>query len=75
MKHINKGVNPISVNEIFFSGMYFCPGIRIGVVSGVIALTVRRLCPTSLTTKSFFVLQNLEDIQFNEKVSSECRKL
>ncbi|XP_054779506.1 LOW QUALITY PROTEIN: high affinity sulfate transporter 2-like [Prosopis cineraria] len=37
--HIEKGVNPSSVSEIFFSGKYLGPGIRIGVVSGLIALT------------------------------------
>ncbi|KAI9120341.1 hypothetical protein K1719_007374 [Acacia pycnantha] len=39
VRHIKKGVNPISANEIFFSGKYLGPGFRIGVVSGVIALT------------------------------------
>ncbi|KAJ4964604.1 hypothetical protein NE237_016453 [Protea cynaroides] len=39
VKHIKKGINPSSVNEIFFTGKYLGIGIKIGVVSGVIALT------------------------------------
>ncbi|XP_054803636.1 high affinity sulfate transporter 2-like [Prosopis cineraria] len=39
VRHIKKGVNPTSANEIFFSGKYLGSGIRIGVVSGMIALT------------------------------------
>lgn len=41
--HIKRGANPASASEIFFSGKYLGPGIRIGVVSGMIALTVRKL--------------------------------
>ncbi|XP_021274393.1 sulfate transporter 1.3-like [Herrania umbratica] len=39
VKHIRQGVNPPSVNEIFFSGEYLGKGFRIGVVAGMIALT------------------------------------
>ncbi|XP_019439834.1 PREDICTED: high affinity sulfate transporter 2-like isoform X2 [Lupinus angustifolius] len=39
VRHIKKGVNPSSVSEIFFSGKYLGPGIRIGVVAGMVALT------------------------------------
>ncbi|XWS63175.1 hypothetical protein CRYUN_Cryun06bG0073300 [Craigia yunnanensis] len=39
VKHIRKGINPPSVNEIFFSGEYLSKGFRIGVVAGMIALT------------------------------------
>ncbi|XP_022725463.1 sulfate transporter 1.3-like [Durio zibethinus] len=39
VKHIRKGINPPSVNEIFFSGEYLGKGFRIGVVAGMIALT------------------------------------
>ncbi|CAK8561823.1 unnamed protein product [Lathyrus sativus] len=39
VKHIEDGVNPISVGEIFFSGKYLSAGIRIGLISGMIALT------------------------------------
>ena len=38
--HIDKGVNPSSASEIFFSGKYVGAGIRIGVIAGLIALTV-----------------------------------
>ncbi|XP_004485559.1 high affinity sulfate transporter 2-like [Cicer arietinum] len=39
VKNIKKGVNPSSVSEIYFSGKYLSAGIRIGVVSGMVALT------------------------------------
>jgi len=38
---MKKGVNPSSVNEIFFTGTYLAKGFKIGVVAGMIALTVR----------------------------------
>ncbi|CAK9154211.1 unnamed protein product [Ilex paraguariensis] len=39
VKHIEKGINPPSVNEIFFTGEYLLKGFRIGLVAGMIALT------------------------------------
>ncbi|XVE93100.1 hypothetical protein REPUB_Repub01dG0161100 [Reevesia pubescens] len=39
VNHIRKGINPSSVNEIFFSGEYLGKGFKIGVVAGMIALT------------------------------------
>ncbi|XP_059454719.1 sulfate transporter 1.3-like [Corylus avellana] len=39
VKHIDKGINPPSLNEIYFSGKYLGKGFRIGVVAGMIALT------------------------------------
>ncbi|XP_061363255.1 high affinity sulfate transporter 2-like [Gastrolobium bilobum] len=39
VRHIKKGVNPSSASEIFFSGKYLGPGVRIGVIAGMIALT------------------------------------
>ncbi|KAL2489242.1 Sulfate transporter 1.3 [Forsythia ovata] len=39
VKHIEKGINPSSVNEIYFTGDYLLKGFRIGVVAGIIALT------------------------------------
>ncbi|XVE49584.1 hypothetical protein DITRI_Ditri01bG0093400 [Diplodiscus trichospermus] len=39
VKHIRKGINPPSVNEIYFSGEYLGKGFRIGIVAGMIALT------------------------------------
>ncbi|CAL0334594.1 unnamed protein product [Lupinus luteus] len=39
VRHIKKGVNPSSASEIFFSGKYLGPGIRIGVIAGLVALT------------------------------------
>ncbi|KAH9690841.1 Sulfate transporter 1.3 [Citrus sinensis] len=39
VKNIKKGINPSSVNEIYFSGDYLLKGFRIGVVAGMIGLT------------------------------------
>ncbi|RDX88869.1 High affinity sulfate transporter 2, partial [Mucuna pruriens] len=39
VKHVKKGVNPSSASEIFFSGKYLGPGIRVGVIAGMVALT------------------------------------
>ncbi|TYH33506.1 hypothetical protein ES332_D13G064700v1 [Gossypium tomentosum] len=39
VKHIRRGINPSSLNEIFFSGEYLAKGFRIGVLAGMIALT------------------------------------
>ncbi|KAM7516792.1 hypothetical protein LguiA_006375 [Lonicera macranthoides] len=39
VKHIEKGINPPSVNQIFFSGDNLLKGLRIGIVAGMIALT------------------------------------
>ncbi|KAJ4953191.1 hypothetical protein NE237_030023 [Protea cynaroides] len=35
---IQKGINPPSANEIFFTGSYLLSGIKIGVIAGMIAL-------------------------------------
>ena len=40
VKHIEKGINPSSVNRIYFSGENLAIGFRIGVVAGMVALTV-----------------------------------
>jgi high affinity sulfate transporter 1 len=39
VRHIKKGVNPASASEIYFSGHYLSAGIRIGLISGMVALT------------------------------------
>ncbi|CAH9101535.1 unnamed protein product [Cuscuta europaea] len=39
VRRIEKGINPPSANEIYFSGDYLLKGVRIGVVAGMIALT------------------------------------
>ncbi|CAI9103991.1 OLC1v1002593C1 [Oldenlandia corymbosa var. corymbosa] len=39
VRHIDKGVNPSSIHEIFFTGDYLVKGFKIGVVAGLIALT------------------------------------
>ncbi|XP_020548269.1 sulfate transporter 1.3 isoform X2 [Sesamum indicum] len=39
VKHIEKGINPPSAKEIYFTGHYLLKGVRIGIVAGIIALT------------------------------------
>ncbi|KAM3382594.1 sulfate transporter 1.3 isoform X1 [Capsicum galapagoense] len=39
VRHINRGINPPSVKEIYFSGEYLSKGFRIGAIAGLIALT------------------------------------
>ncbi|XP_020222756.1 high affinity sulfate transporter 2 [Cajanus cajan] len=39
VRHVKKGVNPSSASELYLSGKYLGAGIRIGVVSGMVALT------------------------------------
>ncbi|KAL8523574.1 hypothetical protein ACS0TY_013519 [Phlomoides rotata] len=39
VKHIEKGINRPSVDEIYFSGHYLLRGVKIGVVAGMVALT------------------------------------
>ncbi|XVE60446.1 hypothetical protein DITRI_Ditri05aG0129100 [Diplodiscus trichospermus] len=39
VKNIEKGINPSSVDKIYFSGEYLLKGLKIGVVAGLIALT------------------------------------
>lgn len=40
VRHIEKGINPSSIHQIFFTGDYLAKGFKIGVVAGMIALTV-----------------------------------
>ncbi|XP_055807790.1 sulfate transporter 1.3-like [Solanum dulcamara] len=39
VRHINQGINPPSVKEIYFSGEYLTKGFRIGAIAGLVALT------------------------------------
>nr|CAC94920.1 sulfate transporter [Brassica napus] len=39
VRHIDQGINPISVGKLYFSGEYFTEGIRIGGIAGMVALT------------------------------------
>ncbi|EXC06697.1 Sulfate transporter 1.3 [Morus notabilis] len=39
VRHLEKGINPSSVDQIYFSGEYLGKGFKIGVVAGMIALT------------------------------------
>ncbi|XP_075087194.1 sulfate transporter 1.3 isoform X2 [Nicotiana tabacum] len=39
VRHIEKGINPPSVKEIYFTGDYLLKGLRTGIVAGMIALT------------------------------------
>ncbi|KAE8009180.1 hypothetical protein FH972_005631 [Carpinus fangiana] len=37
--HIHKGINPLSVHQIYWTGEFLLKGFKIGVVAGMIALT------------------------------------
>ncbi|KAI3752838.1 hypothetical protein L2E82_24876 [Cichorium intybus] len=39
VRHIEKGLNPSSAHQIFFSGDFLAKGFKIGVIAGLIALT------------------------------------
>ena len=39
MGHIKKGINPVSVNQLFLSGTLAGAGAKIGLVAALIALT------------------------------------
>ncbi|XP_031131893.1 sulfate transporter 1.3-like [Ipomoea triloba] len=39
VNHIEKGINPSSVNKLYFSGDYLAKGFRIGAIAGMVALT------------------------------------
>jgi len=47
VRHIEKGVNPLSINKLIFSGKYFSAAIRIGLISGMVALTVSKFTENS----------------------------
>lgn len=50
VKNIKKGVNPPSATLIYFSGPFLLKGFKIGVVTGLIALTVKQ--------KAFFQIKS-----------------
>ncbi|GMY39129.1 high affinity sulfate transporter 2-like [Fagus crenata] len=39
VRHINKGINPSSVHEIYWTGDLLLKGLKIGVVAGLVGLT------------------------------------
>lgn len=39
VKHIDQGINPPSLDDIYFTGSYLAKGFKIGVVAGLVALT------------------------------------
>lgn len=39
VKHIEQGINPASLDRIYFTGTYLAKGFKIGVVAGLIGLT------------------------------------
>ena len=58
MKHIEKGINPSSVGQIYFTGDYLLKGIRIGVVACMIALTVSKSFERS-TAQFLYILLDI----------------
>ncbi|MED6131386.1 Sulfate transporter 1.3 [Stylosanthes scabra] len=53
VNHIKKGINPSSVKQIYFNGDYLGKGFRIGVMAGMIALTVSSMTSCYVATGSF----------------------
>lgn len=49
MNHIEKGLNPSSLHQLYFSGDNLLRGFKIGAVAGMIALTVSHLLPVHCT--------------------------
>jgi len=47
VRNIEKGVNPLSINKLIFSGKYLSAGIRIGLICGMVALTVSKFTENS----------------------------
>lgn len=43
VRHLDKGINPPSLDKIFFHGDDLTQGFKIGVVAGLIGLTVHSL--------------------------------
>lgn len=39
MGHIKKGINPVSIGDIFFSGSLAAAGAKVGLIAAIIALT------------------------------------
>lgn len=59
VRHIEKGINPSSVSKIYFSGENLAKGFRIGVVAGMVALTVSQLFNSSPLLQENWDLTNL----------------
>jgi len=66
VKHVKKGVNPSSASEIFFSGKYLGAGIRIGVVAGMVALTVSNFQFPKAKLPFIFILLQLNFSNFRK---------
>ncbi|KAF3325335.1 putative high-affinity sulfate transporter [Carex littledalei] len=39
VRHIDKGINPSSVHQIYWSGTYLAKGAKIGIITGMVGLT------------------------------------
>jgi len=71
VRHVKQGVNPASANEIFFSGKYLGAGIRIGVIAGMVALTVSIFQFPTLDKQNSFSFHTLaaKFLKFQEAVA------
>lgn len=90
VRYIEKGINPPSVNQIYFSGEYLLKGFRIGVVAGMIGLTVsechnpppliKRIQLFVLMFSLFFVVDlsgshsDWKNICFHERLSTRWKQ-
>ena len=64
VKHIKQGINPSSVDEIYFNGPYLLKGFRIGVVAGMVALTVRVFQSSSYFSQTSNIFTLIKIIRF-----------
>ncbi|XP_055834333.1 sulfate transporter 1.3-like [Solanum dulcamara] len=62
VKHIEKGINPPSVREIYFTGDYLLKGLRIGIVAGMIALTEAVAIGRSFASKKDYQLDGNKEM-------------
>jgi len=59
VNHIEKGINPSSVHKIYFSGDYLGKGFKIGVMAGMIALTVSKTNTSTSLYEYFSIYFNI----------------
>ncbi|KAK3414180.1 sulfate transporter 1.3 [Eucalyptus grandis] len=59
---VKKGVNPSSVNEIFFTGTYLAKGFEIGVVAGLVALAEAIAIGRTFATKNNYQLDGNKEM-------------
>lgn len=61
------GVNPSSLSKLQFSGKLHKDGLQIGIVAGLVAITVNtsRNCPESFGIGNYLDIVNVDCLPFN----------